>query len=231
MEQAALESLYKKYGRETVDKAVEFLLYKNPSPMPKREVPGKPTIYIFRHGESYDNKNFVFSGWREAEITENGMIQALKIAPLIKDKKIDMLISSPQIRALHTMMIAISLHPTARMLKIETDPRIKERSYGTFQGKSKLEQYLEDPELTATIRRDFNYQPPQGESVAQVANRVKEFCDEIIPLMREHNLNIAVSCHGNSIRGFRKYFEPTLTEEEIAHLETPLGQDYEAYSI
>ena len=231
MEQTALEALYKKYSKETVDKAIEFLLYKNPSPMPKNEVPGKPTIYIFRHGESQDNKNFIFSGWREAEITEKGMQQALAIAPLLKDKKIDMLIASPQIRALHTMMIAISLNPTARMLKIDTDPRIKERSYGNFQGKSKLEQYLEDPELTATIRRDYNYQPPQGESVAQVVERVKNFCDEILPLMREHNLNVAVSCHGNSIRGFRKYFEPNLTNEEIAHLETPLGQDYEAYSI
>ncbi len=231
MEQAALETLYKKYGKETVNKTVEFLLYKNPSPMPKNEIPGKPTIYIFRHGESEDNKNFVFSGWREAQLTENGMLQALKIAPLIKDKKIDMLISSPQDRALHTMMIAISLNPAARMLKIETDPRIKERCYGTFQGKSKLEQYLQDPELTSTIRRDYNYQPPEGESVAQVVARVKTFCDEILPLMKTHNLNIAVSCHGNSIRGFRKYFEPHLTNEEIAHLETPLGQDYEAYSI
>lgn len=226
-----LEELYIKYGKETVDKAVEFLLYKHPSPMPKTEVEGKPTMYIFRHGESEDNKNFIFSGWRSAQLTENGMVQALKIAPLIRTKKIDMLISSPQDRALHTMMIAVSLHPTARMLKIETDPRIKERCYGTFQGKSKLEQYLEDPKLTNTIRRDYNYIPPEGESVAQVVVRVKTFCDEIIPLMKAHNLNVAISCHGNSIRGFRKYFEPQLTEEEIAHLETPLGQDYGAYSL
>ena len=231
MDQSALDNLYNVYGKEKVDKAIQFLLYKNPSPMPKNEVKGKPTIYIFRHGESEDNKNFIFSGWREAEITEKGKQQALSLASLIYDKKIDILISSPQIRAVHTMMIAICLNPTGRILKIDLDNRIKERSYGTFQGKSKLEQYLKDPKLTDIIRRDYNYQPPQGESVSQVVERVKSFCDEIIPLMRENKLNVAVSCHGNSIRGFRKYFEPSLSEEEIAHLETPLGQDYEAYSL
>lgn len=226
-----LELLYKKYSKERVDAAVEFLLYKNPSVMPKKEVAGKPTLYIFRHGESEDNKNFIFSGWREAKLTETGMMQALKIAELIRDKKIDMLISSPQIRAYDTMLIAICLNKTARKLSIDTDPRIKERCYGVMQGKSKLEQYLENPELTEKIRRDYHYKVQKGESVAEVVLRVKDFCDEILPLMRASNVNVAISCHGNSIRGFRKYFEPNLTEEEIAHLETPLGQDYEAYSI
>jgi bisphosphoglycerate-dependent phosphoglycerate mutase len=41
---------------------------------------------------------------------------------------------------------------------------------------------------------------------------------------------VAVSAHGNSIRGFRKYFEH-LTDEQTALVETPLGQDYAAYSI
>lgn len=231
MDQTALEPFYKKYGKEKVDKAMEYLIYRNTSPMPKNEDSAKPILYIFRHGESEDNKNFLHSGWRDAKLTETGMLQALKIAPLIKDKKIDMLISSPQIRAYDTMKIAICLNENARLLKIETDPRLKERSYGVVQGLSKLEEYLEDPVLSDKIRRDYNYKVDQGESIGEVTVRVKEFCDEIIPLMKEHHINVAVSCHGNSIRGFRKYFEPNLTEEEISHLETPLGQDYMAYSI
>lgn len=231
MDQAALETLYSTYGKEKVDKAVEYMLYRNPSPMPKTEIEGKPTIYIFRHGESQDNKEFIFSGWRTAQLTSTGINQAAALAPILKDKKIDMLISSPQARAYDTMLIATSMNIGARGLKIEVDNRIKERCYGVLEGKSKLVQYLEDPVLTEKIRRDYNYKVDKGENVAEVVLRVKAFCDEIVPLMKAHNINVAVSCHGNSIRGFRKYFEPSLSETEIAHLETPLGQDYEAYSL
>lgn len=227
----SIEHLYTHYGKEKVDKAVEYMLYRNPSPMPKTEIEGKPTIYIFRHGESEDNHEFIFSGWRTAQLTSTGINQAAALAPILKDKKIDMLISSPQVRAYDTMLIATSMNLRARSLKIETDNRIKERCYGVLEGQSKLVQYLEDPLLTEKIRRDYNYKVAKGENVAEVVLRVKAFCDEIVPLMKTHNLNVAVSCHGNSIRGFRKYFEPHLTETEIAHLETPLGQDYEAYSL
>ncbi len=231
MDRTALDALYTKYGKEKVDKAVEYMLYRNPSPMPKTEIEGKPTIYIFRHGESQDNKEFIFSGWRAAQLTSTGINQAAALAPILKDKKIDMLISSSQARALDTMLIATSMNIEARKLKIEVDNRIKERCYGVLEGKSKLVQYLEDPVLTEKIRRDYNYKVAKGENVAEVVARVKAFCDEIAPLMKSHNINVAVSCHGNSIRGFRKYFEPGLSETEIAHLETPLGQDYEAYSL
>jgi broad specificity phosphatase PhoE len=141
-----------------------------------------------------------------------------------------MLISSPQIRAVETMEIAISQNEKAKNLEIHTDDRIKERSYGDLQGKSKLEDYLENPEQTEKVRRSYDFVPPNGESIEMVCRRVAEFCDEITALMKEHNINVAVSCHGNSMRGFRKYFE-NLSEEETATLETPLGQDYASYVI
>jgi bisphosphoglycerate-dependent phosphoglycerate mutase len=45
-----------------------------------------------------------------------------------------------------------------------------------------------------------------------------------------YKMNVAVSCHGNSIRGFRQVFE-NLTNEQTALIESPLAQDYAAYSI
>lgn len=225
-----IEKLYKKHGKEKVDDAIAYLSYHKPDPLPKDEDNNFPTMYIFRHGESVDNEKFIFSGWREAEITNKGMEQALEIARKIKDKKIDMLISSPQVRAVDTMKIGICLNDDARTLEIETDPRIKERSYGDLQGKSKIERQLEDPEELLKIRRTFDTVPPNGESIEMVCERVADFCDEIIPLMKEHGMNVAISCHGNSIRGFRNYFED-LTPEEVATVETPLGKDYAAYTI
>ena len=63
-----------------------------------------------------------------------------------------------------------------------------------------------------------------------VYKRVAEFCDELIPQIKGKNINVAISCHGNSIRCFRKYFEG-LSNEQTAKVETPLGQDYAAYTI
>lgn len=222
--------LYEQYSKEEIDKAVEYLSYHSAPELPKEESDEFPVMYIFRHGQSVDNADFVFSGWRDAALTEKGIQQALELAEKLKNKKIHMLISSPQVRAVETMRNAISKNEMAKNLEINLDERIKERSYGDLQGKSKLEAELEDHEGLLKIRRSFDTPPPNGESIKMVCDRVADFCDEIIPLMKQNKLNIAVSCHGNSIRGFRRYFE-NLSEEETATVETPLAQDYAAYVI
>lgn len=221
---------YEKYSKETIDKAIEFLTYKHVDPMYKNEVPGKPTLYVFRHGQTTDNEQMIFSGWRDVELTEAGVKQALALAPKLATKKIDMLVASDLHRSIHTMQLAISENASAKNLEIIKEPRIKERHYGDYQGKSKLELYLENPEALSDFRRSYAGTPPNGESIKDVVARVTDFIEEIIPKMKDFNINVAVACHGNSIRGFRQYFEH-LSDEETATLESPLGQDYLAYSI
>lgn len=225
-----LKPFYDKYGKDRVDQALELLNYKNPSVMPKQESEEYPTIYIFRHGQSEDNANFLFSGWRDAKLTEKGEKQALDLAEKLKDKKIQMLISSPQIRAVQTMRLAISKNETARVLDVHTDFRIRERCYGDLQGQSKLALQLENPELLKEYRRSYTKRANNGENLEDVIKRVTDFCNEIVPLAKENKINIAISCHGNSIRGFRKFFE-NLSVEEVCEMETPLAQDYLAYVI
>lgn len=221
----------KNHDKAELRKAIEYLSYKSaPKDLPKDESKKHPTLYVFRHGQTYDNANMVFSGWRDADITEKGKQQALALADKLKNKNIDALYASDLQRAIKTMELAISKNKKARKLPIATDPRIKERSYGIYQGKSKLEAYMESPEGLQNFRRSFESGPPEGESIEDVCKRVAEFLDELIPKMKNENINVAVSCHGNSIRGFRRYFEK-LSDYDTAHVETPLGQDYLAYII
>lgn len=228
---AQLQQYYDKYGKEKVDEAITFLSYKQePKPLPKEESAEFPIMYVFRHGQTTDNADMLYSGWRDADLTEKGVQQAEELSEKLKDKNIGMLIASDQIRAIKTMEIAISKNENAKGLEIIKDARIKERCYGDFQGKSKLEVYLEDPEQSMKFRRSYENVPPNGESIEMVVKRVNEFLDEIIPLIKEYGINIAISCHGNSIRGIRQRFEG-LTNEETAHIETPLGSDYAAYVI
>lgn len=229
MDSAQIQKYYEKYGKEKVDNAIELLSYHKADTLPKvneNDETNQPIIYVFRHGQSQDNSEFIFSGWRDNELTEKGREQAKTLAEKLKDRKIDMLISSPQKRAIETMQIVFSQSE----LQIHTDERIKERNYGDYQGRSKLELQLKNPEFLKEIRRSYTHTPPNGESLKMVVKRVVEFCNEIIPLMKMHKINVAVSCHGNSIRGFRKYLEH-LSDEQTAKIETPLGQDYASYII
>lgn len=210
--------------------AKDLLNYKKVDEMPKEESNEFPTVYIFRHGQTEDNANFIFSGWRETKLTQEGIKQAEILADKIKNIKFDRLVSSPQVRAVETMKIAMSKNESSKNLKIETDERIKERSYGDYTGKSKLEIQIENPEKLVEIRRSYDFVPPNGESIEMVCNRVSEFCDDLVSSLNGTNLKVAISCHGNSIRGFRKHFE-NLNNDQTAKLETPLGQDYASYVI
>jgi 2,3-bisphosphoglycerate-dependent phosphoglycerate mutase len=227
MDLSALES---QYGKDKVSEALEILTYKKADPLPKEESDTSPVLYVFRHGQSQDNADFLFSGWRDSPLTDKGREQALELAEKLKDKKIDMLISSPQLRAVETMQIGLSLNKNAKDMDIAKDERLKERCYGDLQGQSKLELHLKDPQLLENYRRSYTDAPPGGESLEQVCKRVEDFCNEIVPLMKQFKLNVAVSCHGNSIRGFRKYFE-NMTPEEVKSVETPLAKDYASYVI
>ncbi len=222
--------LYQKYGKDKVDQAIKYLSYKDVRILPKNEIYGYPILYVFRHGQTEDNSNFIFSGWRDSDLTEKGKQQALELAPKLKDKKISMLFCSDQIRSIKTMRLAMSQNQYSTKVEIIKDPRIKERSYGSLQGKSKLIMQLENPELLLEYRRSYTKIPPEGESLEMVVDRVYQFIEDLIPKMKQFRINVAVSCHGNSIRGFRKYFEH-LTDEQTSEIETPLGQDYAAYSI
>lgn len=223
--------LYEKYGTDKVNAAIQFLTYREGiEELPKNESTSNPTLYVFRHGETQDNKDMLFSGWRDPDITETGIEQALILAEKLKDKKIQLLYTSDQIRSINTMKLAVSKNDQTNNLTIIQDGRIREKSYGIYQGKSKLEIQLENPDHAMELRRSYNYTPPLGESLHMCILRVNDFLNEVIHIMKDKKINVAVSCHGNSIRGIRQYFEK-LSNNDTAHIETPLGQDYAAYQI
>ena len=62
--------------------------------LPKNESRTYSVLYLFRHGETYDNKRRIFSGWRQSRLTEMGIKQAEILAKKLKDKRIDLGIRS-----------------------------------------------------------------------------------------------------------------------------------------
>lgn len=204
---------------------------KNPGlsnkPLPKQESPHDPEIYLFRHGQTHDNLNRIFSGWRDSKLTGEGVRQAEVLRDKLRGKDIDLCIVSPLVRAIDTAKIALANH---KDVVFEIDERVIERNYGELQGKSKEKLMEISPELAIKYRRSYDFPPPKGESMKMVEKRAFHFCDELVERVCKNNINVAISCHGNSMRAIRRYFENLSIIEELT-IENPLAQDYAQYVV
>ncbi|MFH1601853.1 MAG: histidine phosphatase family protein [Candidatus Shapirobacteria bacterium] len=199
---------------------------KSNSPLPKKESPNRPEIYLFRHGESKDNFLRVFSGWRDSRLTTLGKKQAQELASKLKNKQIDVCITSSLSRSKETARIALK----SKKVKYEVDDRIIERNYGDLTGKNKVKLMKKDLIGAVKYRRFYDFPPPNGESLKDVQKRVFPFCQDLVKRIRKTGENIAISAHGNSMKIARLYFEK-LSIGEVLVQENPLARDYAEYVV
>jgi 2,3-bisphosphoglycerate-dependent phosphoglycerate mutase len=194
----------------------------NPIPTQQLKSPPRATdikirIFVFRHAETTDNQNHIFSGWRDPDLTEKGIRQAQQIAEQLANQKINYAFTSHLKRAWRTLDIALKPHGS---VPVFVDDRLIERCYGELQGKNKLEVAAEKPDWYAQVHRGYDFPPPNGESLKMVESRVLPFINELKTWLRQHPGNVAISCHGNSMRPIRRVFE-NLSLEEMLKLENP----------
>jgi 2,3-bisphosphoglycerate-dependent phosphoglycerate mutase len=174
-------------------------------------------LFVFRHAETFDNYRGVFSGWRDSDLTSKGRAQAQKIAEQLRRDRIDYAFTSHLKRARETLEIVLETHPP---VPIFIDDRLIERCYGLLQGKSKKKVKLERPEWFAKIHRGYDFAPPEGESLKIVEKRTLSFLAQLEEWLRQNPGNVAISCHGNSLRPIRRVFEQ-LSFNQMLKIETP----------
>jgi 2,3-bisphosphoglycerate-dependent phosphoglycerate mutase len=180
-------------------------------------------LFVFRHAETTDNSNDVFSGWRDPDLTSKGLLQAQEIAQQLEQEKIDYAFTSHLLRAQRTLDIVLKLHPK---VPVFIDDRLIERCYGMLQGKSKKEIAAEKPEWFAKVHRGYDFPPPEGESMKMVESRTLPFVMQLEGWLRQNPGNVAISCHGNSMRPIRRVFEH-LSLKQMLHLENPQDKSME----
>ena len=196
-------------------------------PLPKQESDKYSVLYVFRHTQTYDNINRIFCGRRDSKLTPTGVRQSKELAKKLKNKKIDLFITSPLIRCRQTIKPIMKYHPNIDLVAKKS---LKERDYGALTGKSKLKLMEEDFEKTILYRRAYDYPPPKGESIKDVwQKRLSSFCRELNKKLIKEKINIAVCCTNNTMRLIRMYFEK-LSIEEMLILENPFT-DYAAYIV
>ena len=187
-----------------------------------------PTIYLFRHAQTYFNKRHIFTGWKDSRLTPFGIQQAKKIAKKLRGKKIDVAFQTSLSRSKDTLTAVLCYHPECR--KRFTDDRMIERSYGDLSGMSHdVYKKTHTEEELHQIRRSYDHPPPHGESIKMVERRVLPFLKDLLAYMRKYHVNAAISAHGNSMRPFRRYFEK-LSIKQMMKMENP-WDDYFEYKL
>lgn len=196
--------------------------------IPVRGSRSTPTIYLFRHAQTYYNRDRRFTGWLDSRLTPLGIAQAKKIAEKLRGKKIDAAFQTSLSRSKDTLKEVLRYHPECR--KKFTDDRMIERNYGKLQRMShKVYERTHDAKELHKIRRSYDYPPPKGESIRMVEKRVLPFIRDLLAYMKKYRVNVAISAHGNSMRPFRRHFEK-LTIAQMMRLENP-WDDYFEYRI
>ncbi|HYM65212.1 MAG TPA: histidine phosphatase family protein [Candidatus Sulfotelmatobacter sp.] len=180
-------------------------------------------IFIFRHGETTDNREHIFSGWRDVDLTPEGVQEAKGIGEKLRAEIVTKAYQSDLIRSKHTLEIV--LNGFHQGVEVITDPRIKERDYGNLTGKNKDEIEKEYPKFYPMWHRSYEEIPPGGESLKMVEERVLPFIEEMKANLKKDDL-VFISAHGNSIRPMRRYFEH-LSTDEISKYEYTPGEIFE----
>jgi 2,3-bisphosphoglycerate-dependent phosphoglycerate mutase len=181
----------------------------------------KAKIYLFRHGMTSDNEEGVFSGWRDVPLSRRGIRDAKIIALRLKNKEFTLAFQSDLIRSEQTLKEVLKFH---KHVKVISDKRIKERSYGELQGKTHLEIAQKfGIEKFDAWHRGYENRPVKGESLKDVETRVLKFIKDLIETMGDEEVSVAISAHGNSMRAIRRYFEKLSVKEMCS-----LYNDYES---
>ena len=171
-------------------------------------------IFLFRHGQTTDNRDHIFLGKRDPDLTEEGIKESEKIRDVLKNEKVTKAFTSDRIRSKKTLEIVLEPHPG--ILPI-IDNRIRERDYGELTGLNKDEVAKKYPDLYPLWHRSYETPPPGGESLKDVEKRVLEFLTDLKMVLSPSD-TVFISASANSLRPIRRFFEH-MSEEEMSTFE------------
>lgn len=206
-------------------------------------------LVLLRHGESVWNKENLFTGWTDVELSETGKEEARQAGRLLKEGgyDFDVCYTSYLKRAIDTLNLTLE-EMDREWLPVLKTWKLNERHYGALQGLNKsetAERYGEDqvkiwrrsfdvpppilsaedkrnPASHATYRGIPADQLPLTESLKDtIARAVPYFESEIKPKLLAGE-RVLISAHGNSLRALVMHLEH-ISEQEIVGLNLPTG--------
>jgi probable phosphoglycerate mutase len=151
----------------------------------------KTKLLLIRHGETAWNAEHRIQGKLDIPLSPLGMLQSARLADCLANEPIEAVYSSGQSRA---WLTAAPL--AARLgLQVIAEPRLRERSFGVFEGLTMDEIAARYPaEFIKWRERDLEWRPEGGESGQQLIDRVMSAVTEIGA--RHRRQTVALVSHG-----------------------------------
>jgi 2,3-bisphosphoglycerate-dependent phosphoglycerate mutase len=204
-------------------------------------------LVLCRHGQSDWNLKNLFTGWKDVDLTEQGIQEAVDAGRLLKDMgyEFDLAFTSVLKRAIRTLWIMLD-EMDQMWIPVIRDWRLNERHYGALQGLNKAEtaaKYGDDqvhiwrrsydippPEIETDDERHPSHDPryagidnlPGTESLAITLDRVLPCWEETIAPELRAGKDVLIAAHGNSLRALVKMLDK-VSDEEITGFNIPTG--------
>ncbi|MGJ5204035.1 2,3-bisphosphoglycerate-dependent phosphoglycerate mutase [Bradyrhizobium sp. HKCCYLR20261] len=181
-------------------------------------------LVLVRHGQSEWNLKNLFTGWKDPDLTEQGVSEAKDAGRKLKAHGLsfDVAFTSELTRAQHTLKLILDELcqpglPTSKNLALN------ERDYGDLSGLNKDDARAKWGEEQVHVwRRSYDVPPPGGESLKDtLARALPYYVQEILPGVLNGQRTL-VAAHGNSLRALIMVLEK-LTPEGILKRELATG--------
>jgi 2,3-bisphosphoglycerate-dependent phosphoglycerate mutase len=206
-------------------------------------------LVLLRHGESTWNRDNLFTGWTDVDLTDRGRAEAAEAGRLLKESgfAFDLAYTSVLKRAIRTLHIALDTLDLLWIPVIKTW-KLNERHYGALQGLNKAETTEKYGEAQVKVwRRSYDIPPPPiepddarhpsrdpryaglslselptTESLKDTVARFLPYWHETIAPEIKSGRRVIIAAHGNSLRALIMYLDG-LAEAEITELNIPTG--------
>jgi 2,3-bisphosphoglycerate-dependent phosphoglycerate mutase len=186
-------------------------------------------LVLVRHGQSEWNLKNLFTGWRDVDLSEQGVDEARTAGRKLKAQgfRFDIAFTSALVRAQRTLDIMLD-ELGQRGIPVLKDQALNERDYGDLVGLNKDDARKRWGEEQVHVwRRSYDVAPPGGESLRDTAARVLPYyIQEILPRVLQGK-RVLVSAHGNSLRALVMVLDRHTTESILKlNLDTGMPMIY-----
>jgi 2,3-bisphosphoglycerate-dependent phosphoglycerate mutase len=206
-------------------------------------------VVLLRHGESIWNKENLFTGWTDVDLSEKGREEAAQAGLTLKQQgyNFDLAYTSVLKRAIRTLWIVLD-EMDLMWIPVQRDWRLNERHYGALQGLNKAETAAKYGEEQVKLwRRSYDIRPPAldeadprfpgrdpryrdvPQAQLPLSECLKDTVERFLPCWHEviapsirSGKQVLIAAHGNSLRALVKYLED-VPEQQIVDLNIPTG--------
>jgi broad specificity phosphatase PhoE len=160
------------------------------------------TFYVARHGETEYNADGILQGITDSPLTPNGIRQAKELGAKLQGINFDLVYASDLLRAQKTAELAT----LEKNLIINTSRLLRERNYGSFDGKAST-LYRDTNNDIIEKMKALSFKERKKFRVADDMESDEEVSDRLMLFIRETAVtypgkNILVVSHGGIMRMF-----------------------------